>query len=183
MKVLDCWTTRLLQFTKPGISDYGCARLWESSIFYRGLSQSEFATIGRNFFKVEIRNFRSHIWTYWLKICRRQMRVADYECGRIWKRANVTIFERCNFRLSICPFVRVIDFLSGTLTIGTPNNRALIEVPIPSVTEWQLRRSKCEGVPSSTFRSKATAPFPRCLTPFYLTQYYILRQLKTINYC
>ena len=57
------------------------------------------------------------------------MRVADYECGRIWKRANVTIFEGCDFRLSICTFVKVTDFLSGTLTIGTPNNRALIEVP------------------------------------------------------
>ena len=149
MKVLDCWTTRLLQFTKPGISDYGCARLWESSIFYRGLSQSEFATIGRNFFKAEITNSRSYIWTCWLK----NLSSAN-ESSRLWMWSNMKESECYDFRRLRLPIVDLPVCESHRFFIGDSHNRNTQQS-----RTYRGAHSKCNRVTIETFQVRGSSKF------------------------
>ena len=47
----------------------------------------------------------------------------EYESDRMWESSIIAIYEAGYFRLWMCSFVRVIDILSRTFTIGIRNNR------------------------------------------------------------
>ena len=69
------------------------------------------------------------------------LKVIEYESARMWDCSIIAISEAGYFRLWMYPFVRVIDILSRTFTIGISNNR----------TETFLRRDIEFSVPYLDF--------------------------------